>query len=180
MPKAVLLLDIDGTISPYFASSTLKLHPEKLPGFEEHSIESKEHGSARVYLQTKVLKEKLSTLEKMGVQVIWASAWNEASNLILSMLYSDADKAYPTIIFPEEIDFSLEIQSWKLSTVKEYMNANFSDSTPLIWLDDEIFDDAKKWLEGRAGVGLMIRPDRHIGITEDNWNLILELAETLE
>lgn len=178
-PRAALILDIDGTINPFFARQTLVERPEDLPGFEEHSFQDESYGEAHVFLQTAVLRAALQRLQQSGVELLWGSAWNESSNLILRMLFPEGAEDWPTIVFPEEIDFSFSVQSWKLSTVREFIEAHYDETVPLIWADDEIFEDAESWLTGRSGSGLLIRTDRHRGLTEAHWDQILHFVDSL-
>jgi len=168
-PRAILILDIDGNLNPYYARHTLKDHPERLPGFEEHSFLDPDWGAASVFLQTEELRRRLSELRQSGVEILWGSAWNEGSNLIFRMLFPEGFEAAPAIIFPEEIEFSFSVQTWKLSTVRGYIEAHYEDSTPLIWTDDEVFEDGAEWVSSRTAPGLTIRPERHTGLTTDDW-----------
>lgn len=179
-PRAVLILDIDGTINPYAARTILSERPEALPGYEEHSLQDEHYGEARVFLQTAVLRAAIQRLQHSGVELLWGSAWNESSNFILRMLFPEGMEDWPTIVFPEEIDFSFSVQSWKLSTVREFIEAHYAETVPLIWADDEIFDDAKGWLTGRSGSGLLLRTDRHRGLTEAHWEQIFRFVDSLE
>lgn len=179
-PRGVLILDIDGSINPFFARSTLEDHPEKLPGFEEHFLRDEAYGDARVFLQTAVLRDSLRRLQELDIELVWGSAWNESSNLILKMLFPEGAENWPTVIFPEEIDFTPPIQSWKLATVREFIEARYGDSVPLIWIDDEIFGDAEDWLRSRSARSYMLRPERHRGATADDWGSILGFAESLD
>lgn len=179
-PRGVLILDIDGSINPFFARHTLEDHPEKLPGFEEHFLRDEAYGDARVFLQTAVLRDSLSKLQELGIELVWGSAWNENSNLILKMLFPEGAEHWPTVIFPEEIDFTPPIQSWKLATVREFIEARYGDSGPLIWIDDEIFGDAEDWLRSRPARSYMLRPNRHSGATAEDWSSIVSFAESLD
>lgn len=176
-PRAVLVLDIDGAINPYFAKHTLETSPERLPGFEGFRIESEVHGIASAYLQTGVLIDTFRKLQSLSVELVWGSAWNEGANLVLEML--GLSEVWPTIIFPEEMDFSMDIQTWKLSTVQEYIESHYAEDVPVLWIDDEIFSDAEQWISSRSGGGLLFRPERHQGVTESHWNQILELVTQL-
>ena len=164
---------------PFDASHTLKDHPEKLPGFEEHSIKDPSYGDARVFLQTAVLREHLLRLRDLGIELVWGSAWNENSNLILRMLFPEGTADWPTIIFPDEIEFSFSVQSWKLATVRSFVEDRYEASVPLIWIDDEIFDDAEAWLKSRRSRSYMLRPERHRGATAEDWKSIVDFAESL-
>lgn len=176
-PRAVLVLDIDGAINPYFAKHTLESHPERLPGFKGFRIESEVHGIASAYLQTEVLVETFKKLQALGVELVWGSAWNEGANLVLEML--GLSEVWPTIVFPEEMDFGMDIETWKLSTVKEYIESRYCESVPVLWIDDEVFSDAERWINSRSGGGLLFRPERHQGVTESHWEQILELVNQL-
>lgn len=176
-PRAILVLDIDGTINPFFARYTLESNPEKLPGFEEFRIDSEVHGSANAFLQTNVLTDTFRKLQSRGVELVWGSAWNEGSNLILEML--QVPEVWPTIVFPEEMDFGMDIETWKLSTVKEYVESNYAETVPVLWMDDEIFSDAERWINSRSGGGFLFRPERHQGITESHWEEVLGLVDRL-
>lgn len=178
-PLAVLILDIDGNINPFYARATLEDNPERLPGFREHSIQDESYGDARVFLQTEELRASLLRLRELGVELIWGSAWNESSNLILRMLFPEGMANWPTIIFPDEVPFSFEIQTWKLETVRSFIEENYHSSVPLIWLDDEVFADAQSWLESRTVPSLLIRPERHRGLTEDHWCSVESFVESL-
>lgn len=177
--RAVFILDIDGTINPFYARHRIVDHPEELPGFEEHTIEDASYGKANVFLQTAVLRSTLRRLQAEGVELVWGSAWNESSNLILRMLFPEGAESWATVVFPDEIEFSLSTQSWKLSTVREFVERHYGDSVPVIWADDEIFGDAESWLDGRSGPGILIRPDRHRGITDTQWSSILDFVDGL-
>lgn len=177
--RGVLILDIDGTINPFYARHTIVDHPERLPDFEEYGIADSKFGKANVFLQGSVLADALLELQSMGIELVWGSAWNESSNLILKMLFLGAMEDWPTIIFPEEIDFSPSVQSWKLSTVREFIGANYPDSMPVMWADDEIYGDAEAWLQSRGNHGLLVRPERHRGVTAENWAALLEFAKGL-
>ncbi len=178
-PRAVLILDIDGTINPFYARATLEDNPERLPGFEENSIRDKSYGDARVFLQTEELRASLLRLRELGVELVWGSAWNESSNLILRMLFPEGMENWPTIVFPDEVPFSFEIETWKLETVRSFIDKNYPTSVPLIWLDDEIFADAQHWLDGRPVQSLLIRPERHRGLTEKHWRSVESFVESL-
>lgn len=178
--RGVLILDIDGSINPFFARSTLEISPEKLPGFEEHFLQDPSYGDARVFLQTAVLRDVLLGLRELGVELVWGSAWNENSNLILRMLFPEGMENSPTVVFPDEMEFSLSVQSWKLPTVREFIEERYADSVPLIWIDDEIFGDAEDWLRSRPARSYMLRPERHRGATAEDWSSILSFAESLD
>ena len=179
-PRGVLILDIDGSINPFFARSTLKDHPEKLPGFEEHFLRDASYGDARVFLQTAVLRESIRELQELGIELVWGSAWNENSNLILRMLFPEGAEHWPTVVFPEELDFTPPIQSWKLATVREFIEEHYDSSAPLIWVDDEIFGDAEEWFRSRPARSYMLRPERHRGATADDWKSMVSFARSLD
>lgn len=179
-PRGVLILDIDGSINPFFARSTLEISPEKLPGFEEHFLRDPSYGDARVFLQTAVLRAALLRLRELDIELVWGSAWNESSNLILRMLFPEGMENAPTVVFPDEMDFSFSIQSWKLATVREFIEARYADSVPLIWIDDEIFGDAEEWLRSRSARSYLLRPERHRGATAEDWSSILSFVESLD
>jgi len=180
-PRAVLILDIDGNLNPYYARHTLVDHPERLPGFEDHSISDPRRGAASVYLQTDELRSRFRELRAAGVELLWGSAWNEGSNLIFRMLFPEGDfEEAPTIIFPEEIEFSFSVQTWKLSTVRSYIEEHYEDSVPLIWTDDEVFEDGERWVQGRSAPGLVIRPERHTGLRLEDWESIAGFIAALD
>lgn len=179
-PRGVLILDIDGSINPFFARSTLEISPEKLPGFEEHFLRDPSYGDARVFLQTAVLRAAFLGLRELGVELVWGSAWNENSNLILKMLFPEGMENSPTVVFPDEMEFPLSVQSWKLATVREFIEERYADSVPLIWIDDEIFGDAEDWLRSRKSRSYLLRPERHRGATAEDWSSILSFVESLD
>jgi len=180
-PRAVLILDIDGNLNPYYARHTLADRPERLPGFEECTFLDPQWGAASVFLQANELRVRFRELREAGVELLWGSAWNENSNLIIRMLFPDSDfEDAPIIVFPEEIEFSLSVQTWKLSTVERYIKDHYEDSVPLIWTDDEVFEDGERWVHQRPGSGLVIRPERHTGLRLQDWESIAAFVAELE
>lgn len=180
-PRAVLILDIDGNLNPYYARHTLKDNPERLPGFENHSISDPRRGAAAVYLQTAELRRRFRELRSAGVELLWGSAWNEGANLIFRMLFPEGDfEDAPTVVFEDEIDFSFSVQTWKLATVRRYIEEHYEDSVPLIWTDDEVFEDAERWVYERPAPGLVIRPERHTGLQLQDWDTIATFVATLD
>jgi len=180
-PRAVLILDIDGNLNPYYARHTLEDRPERLPGFEECTFLDPQWGAASVFLQANELRVRFRELREAGVELLWGSAWNENSNLITRMLFPDGDfEDAPTVVFPEEIEFSLSVQTWKLSTVQSYIENHYEDSVPLIWTDDEVFEDGERWVQERQAPGLVIRPERHTGLRLQDWESISTFVASLD
>lgn len=176
-PRAVLILDIDGTINPFYARIAKEQGQPAFKDFSEYAIEDSVFGKASAFLEGELLKRIFGELKEAGVELVWGSAWNEGSNLVLSML--GIEDRWPTIDFSEGIDFSPSIMSWKLSTVRSYVENRYGDQMPLIWLEDELYEDAEAWLASRGSEQLSISPDRNRGLTRAHWQQVLDFVASL-
>lgn len=176
-PRAVLILDIDGTINPFYARMAKEQGQAAFENFSEYAIEDGAFGKASAFLEGELLVRLFGELKAAGVELVWGSAWNEGSNLALSMLGSE--ERWPAILFSDGIDFSPSIMSWKLSTVRSYVETHYGGQMPLIWLDDELYEDAESWLASRGSEYLFISPDSNRGLTGSHWQQVLDFVASL-
>lgn len=109
-------------------------------------------------------------------KLMWASANEEAANRRpLTLLGLEDPLSY--------IEFKGAalvpgIQTWKLPWIMEWEAAN--EDRPLVWMDDELWDDAVGWAAARTEAGtptLMIPTDPTIGMTADHVDKIEDWAK---
>lgn len=179
--KPVFILDIDGVINPFYARLSKESSHDCIPEFEEYPIlnsSMKDVSTSTVFLNKVQLNKYFDLLEILAVPV-WGSAWNENANLIHSTIHRSGSN-WPNINFDPISPFGFNVKTWKLPTVKEYVEENFRNERPIIWIDDELEEDAFEWVANRPGGGLAIKTKNNLGLTEAQWREIYNYALSLK
>ena len=52
----------------------------------------------------------------------------------------------------------------------------FAGSRPVAWVDDEFYEDAMVWADGRAHPTLLVRPAPYVGLTEEHFASIKQFS----
>jgi hypothetical protein len=140
--RPLLLLDVDGVLNPYAA-------PGQPDGFEQHLLLDElvwlapQHGAW--------LRPLLDRFE-----LVWATGWEHNANQLIAPILGLP--ALPVIEFPREADGRF----FKLPTI-----ARFAAGRPLVWIDDELTDEAHAWAAARALPTRLVDADPAIGLTEE-------------
>lgn len=145
-----LLLYIDGVFNPFMG--------EDLPG---RGFVVYQNGWVTWAVDLVHHAEWLRAIEE-EVTIVWASSWEEESNKLASFFgLENADLPY---IHLRRTDSP----TWKLESVREWVDSNTSSGDQVVWVDDELESDAFAWAE-TVGVCL-VRTDPAYGVTIDEWN----------
>ncbi|MEV4708549.1 hypothetical protein [Actinoplanes sp. NPDC049316] len=156
MTRPVMLLDVDGVLNPFGASTC----PD---GYLEHEFYPGEgperycpgHGAW------------IAELTAAG-DVHWASAWGEDANtLLIPLLGIDP---LPVVPFPP-LPFKPEDKVPAIAAA--------AGDRPAAWIDDNHTDAGRRWAAGRAAPTLLVSIDSAIGWTRDDVDRVLAWAREL-
>lgn len=151
-----VIIDIDGVLNPFGARHNAQLNFIWL-----------EKENQGVFLKPDMHIPWITKISEHAT-FIWGSAWAKRSNLVLDVLELDQQWDYIPLVEPPE-DF---VGTWKLKSVKEWVENN-APTEKIVWLDDELQEDAFQWSKGRSNM-LTICPDRYEGLTEDDFKKVYE------
>jgi hypothetical protein len=149
-----IIMDIDGVLNPFGARYNTRL------GFTWL-----ERNNTGVFLEPDMHSRWITKLSE-DATFVWGSAWAEGSNLILDLL--ELDMKWDWVPLETE---DIGLGTWKMKSVKQWVEDNVTAGEKVVWLDDELEDDAHEWAEARGNM-LAICPDRYQGLTEEDFQNI--------
>lgn len=142
MSRPLLLLDIDGVLQPVGSSVP--------PGYQRIVTDD-----ATVVLHA-AHGRWLAELAD-DVEIVWASTWGGRANRLIG-----ARLGLPELTHIELADLPRD-GTRKLQAVK-----SFVDERPFAWIDDELYEDAFAWAEGRGEPTLLRRTRASVGLTRED------------
>jgi len=148
--KPLLLIDIDGVLSPFGGGLP--------PGFKRETI-----GSYEVIWSPRH-QEWLFHLSQ-DFHLVWATTWEHSANESMSPILELGQLAV--------IEFDRGTgDTWKLPSVQEFIG-----NRPAAWIDDDLYLDAHKWAEQRDVPTLLIRTNSSVGLTKEHVDQLQTFAE---
>lgn len=144
--KPWLLLDVDGPLNPYAASWFRQGIPP--PGYQFHALTPGSGRTYRVALNPEH-GQRLRLLAEV-CDLAWATAWQGHANRLIAPLIGIPDDLPVVPLEPPTLPFS--DWGWKTEQVAEWVG-----SRPFAWLDDEITQGTRDWLDAAPWLG------RHLG-----------------
>jgi hypothetical protein len=155
-----IIMDIDGVLNPFGARHNTQL------GFTWF-----EKNNTGVFLKPDMHVKWLEELSK-DATFVWGSAWAAGSNLLLELL--DLNTTWNWIPLDEE---DVGWGTWKIKSIRRWVEANADPAEKIVWLDDELEEDAFAWAEARGNM-LAICPNRYEGLTEEHFKQIHSFVTT--
>lgn len=153
---AWIIIDIDGVLNPFSA----RYNPQ-LQGFTEFSF-----GKNTAFLNHDLHTRWIQKLSQRA-SFVWGSAWAEESNDILRML--DQEGSWDWIPLQTE---DVGLGTWKIKSVKRWVDENVPTDELVVWIDDELEGDAFTWAQQRGNM-LAVQPDKFRGLQEEDFQQIL-------
>ena len=142
--KTLILLDVDGVLNPLRSMQKLVVDPSRA-----------------------ALVGQLSSL---GV-VVWATSWSAAHTYHLT---HDLGLPFETAAIPFPPDLHIDPRNPaptpKLHWVARWVNRTLSQEdapdTAVIWIDDQLRENAGEWARNETRPTLLIKPDPATGLSE--------------
>lgn len=149
--RPLLFLDVDGPLIPF--GGTPEQYPEEYPAYAPPG----EHANPLLARVDPALGPRLLALP---CDLVWATSWEFEANACLSPLLGLPE--LPVVTWPEpayeDIPRGLH---WKTRPLLDY-----SAGRPFAWLDDEITDTDRAWVQSHHPArALLLRIDHRHGIT---------------
>lgn len=191
MPKPVLLLDVDGVLAPFGG---------ELPEGHRFLDIPDRYGDRDLQIYWNDANvDRLRRLLPI-VELHWATGWEDHANDAL-LEHLGLEQALKVIYFDHKLenegkgpaiegaarklsDLALYpgTDTWKIPWIRQWSELNPDRS--FIWIDDEIFNDAKIWAgqrEVETGVRILfIRTDPIVGLTDEHIEEIEKFVEALD
>ncbi|WP_030443554.1 HAD domain-containing protein [Actinoplanes subtropicus] len=153
----IVFLDIDGTLIPFRA------RPAELAVVSADALERSDEMSSNPLLD-RLDPADGSRLLALGCQLVWATTWmTDANDLIAPRL---GLPQLPIVDFPE-LEHGLH---WKTAYL-----ARWAAGRRFVWLDDEITDTDRYWIQTRySGQALLHRVNPSVGLTGHDFAYVRE------
>ncbi len=148
--KPLLLLDIDGVLSPFGGGPP--------PGFKRETV-----GSYEV-IWSPQHRDWLLQLSQ-SFQLVWATTWEHSANEAMSPILQLGQLSV--------IEFDRGTgDTWKLPSVQEFVG-----NRPAAWIDDDLYLDAHEWARQRDAPTLLIRTSSSVGLTKAHVDQLQTFAD---
>ncbi|MBK5249926.1 MAG: hypothetical protein JJE50_10950 [Actinomycetales bacterium] len=162
-----LLLDVDGPLNPYAAPWFRQGVPPK--GYAFHALTLRNGRTYRVALNPEH-GHRLRLLAGL-CDLAWATTWLEDANRLVAPLIGLPDDLPVVPLAPPAVPFPA--WGWKTGQVAEWVG-----SRPFVWLDDEITQQTRDWLDALPRLGPHL--DRHVppqvGLTDADFDAVEAFA----
>ena len=142
-PKPLLLLDVDGVLSPYPECPEGYGEYDFFPDDDEPVRLSQEHG------------DWLRELDR-HFTMVWATGWGEDANRYLGPYFRIPE--LPVIPLPQ----GKYEPSLKVKRIDDYVR-----NRATAWVDDVVTEEARRWAVDRPYPTLLVEVDHEVGLTRD-------------
>jgi len=154
---ALILLDVDGVLNPAIVDRKLVLDPARA-----------------------ALVQQLSSLGS----IVWATSWSAADTYHLAndigLTGDPAAIAFPSAI---QVDRRKPAPTPKLHWVDRWLNRTLIDdedsTTPVVWIEDRLREDAFAWARAAKRPTLLIKPDAEVGLTAEHVDSVRDFLSGL-
>jgi hypothetical protein len=152
-----IILDIDGVLNPFYARYNPDLNFTWLA-----------EGNQGLFLKPDMHTRWLQKLSEHAT-IIWGSAWEKESNLVLRLL--NIDDTWGWIPLDRE---DVGLGTWKLKSIKPWVES-LPTNEKVVWLDDELESDVFIWAQERGNM-LALAPNRAQGLTEEDFQRVYDFV----
>ncbi|MEU0947757.1 HAD domain-containing protein [Streptomyces canus] len=158
--RALLFLDVDGTLLPFGAAGSYPLYEPAFPlpaAVTDHPL------LARV---DPALGARLMSL---GCELVWSTTWGDDANTVLAPWLGLP--RLPLVDWPDADDEDERSGlHWKTRSLVAW-----AAGRPFVWVDDEITDADRSWVAARHPErALLHRVDHQAGLTEGDFAVLEE------
>lgn len=150
------ILDIDGVFNPYMATDLIE---RQFIRYQKEWIDW--------HLDIVNHAAWVRELEEYA-DIVWGSNWGDESNALAGWFHL-GQTSYPHIPLATET-VGMDVATWKLPAISQWIDRNVKADQKVLWVEDEIAEDARLWVNGRPNV-LLLEPDPAIGLTLDQFQL---------
>jgi len=155
--RALLFLDVDGTLLPFGAPGPYPLHERAFPLYEPAHP-----------LLTRVDPALGARLTSLGCALVWATTWGEDANTVLAPWLGLP--RLPLVDWPEPDDEEESGLHWKTRPL-----VSWAAGRPFVWVDDEITEADRAWVAAYCrGRALLHRVDHQVGLTDTDFAVLEE------
>ena len=113
---------------------------------------------------------------------IWATTWAQHAPVYISPLIGGIGADWDFIEFPYlGLDPRVK-RTWKLEGLLGWAEREENESRPLVWVDDDLDEDAFEWAAARAVAGIptvLVKTDGLMGLTDTDVARALAFASSL-
>lgn len=159
----LVILDVDGVLAPLGGVSNQIAVTD---GYELVPV-----GPLKALLNIPRLSYFLTTLNQ-STDVVWGSGWGDTCNHLLSV--AGVDEEWEVIPLDLETPDQAGV-TWKLETISQWVENNVPQGTKIVWVDDELQEDAHQWGNDRGNT-LTIQTNPYQGLTLPLFQKILDFC----
>jgi Swiss Army Knife RNA repair-like protein len=160
-----LLIDVDGVINAF---GRPKRSRRRMVGPYEIAVPSGTIGRLRRMIRP--------------FDPIWATTWEQHAADYISPLIGGIGADWDHIRFPYGTTDPRVTRTWKLAGLLTWAELDENATRPLVWVDDDLDEDAFDWAAARALAGVptaLVKTDGLNGLTDREVTLALAFAESL-
>jgi hypothetical protein len=149
--RTVLLLDVDGVLSPFLAEP-----PDYFTDWQEPE---------NFGFHAPLSKQMADRITSWGVEIVWLTTWEGLANELIAPIFGWDEKE---TIFRTREDWDGDFGWWKASAAKQWLKDNPVDL--LLWFDDDLSEHRRSVanLPIPEDKRLLLSPDRGPGLTPDD------------
>jgi hypothetical protein len=143
-----IIYDIDGVFNPFMATDLLERgFTRYVKGWVQWDLDTLDHA------------RWVRELEDYA-DIVWGSSWEDESNALAGWFHLK-NLSYPHIPMTTAGSMST---TWKLPAISAWIEQNVSDSQKVVWVEDELFEDAFVWAKNHPNV-LIVQTNPAVGLT---------------
>jgi hypothetical protein len=155
-----ILWDIDGVLNPFMATDLVER------GFVRFNRDWISWDLDIVHHA-----EWMRQLDEQN-KFVWASTWGDESNALCGWFHLK-ELSYPHI--PLQMNSNHD-GTWKLASVSTWVEQNVPRTEKIVWVEDELHEDAYRWAENRGNV-LLVKTDDSVGFTEQQYENVVAFLQ---